>query len=469
MLTKQQSLVSFANKVDIQEEYNLQIIVGILTLEDIIVTSKNNILTKMVNSEVLNGLHDSLIGLSNNFKSVYNGMKQLPDDGIIQPFVTRGEEFIKNETDRLERFMKTYDQFASEINSSIEKYQQSLNAIEEEERKEVEEVNCDIERIKGEMDTMKTALNNDFQVETETHFVYNDNCISKGLNVDLVKRYPGSYYYKEYMSKRRTHEGDVFIDRGGDNDELIVKYMKNDKSLNEDIKKMKNQEKTKLIEELCFLELPVKNAFVSNLSMNRDAEIIETWKNRKMVYINGKLYDAINKYIKENNVIQSFFDHQLLKNIHYSSLMNMFYIDMNMMYPTIIEDYLLNGKINPELIQKNHDRVTCSDLIREMEMIGIKMNEKRKMEIINSTKLLFMQDSTILLDTEYDSYLEEWTGYGVCTLIYRASEHGYTAESFHQYCDDKGPTLVLIKSSEGWIFGGYTTQSWSGNGICFAR
>ena len=469
MLTKQQSLVSFANKVDIQEEYNLQIIVGILTLEDIIVTSKNNILTKMVNSEVLNGLHDSLIGLSNNFKSVYNGMKQLPDDGIIQPFVTRGEEFIKNETDRLERFMKTYDQFASEINSSIEKYQQSLNAIEEEERKEVEEVNCDIERIKGEMDTMKTALNNDFQVETETHFVYNDNCISKGLNVDLVKRYPGSYYYKEYMSKRRTHEGDVFIDRGGDNDELIVKYMKNDKSLNEDIKKMKNQEKTKLIEELCFLELPVKNAFVSNLSMNRDAEIIETWKNRKMVYINGKLYDAINKYIKENNVIQSFFDHQLLKNIHYSSLMNMFYIDMNMMYPTIIEDYLLNGKINPELIQKNHDRVTCSDLIREMEMIGIKMNEKRKMEIINSTKLLFMQDSTILLDTEYDSYLEEWTGYGVCTLIYRASEHGYTAESFHQYCDDKGPTLVLIKSSEGWIFGGYTTQSWSGNGICFDR
>ena len=208
----------------------VQIIVGILKLEDIIVTSKNNILAKMVNSEVLNGLHDSLIGLSSNFKSVYNGMKQLPDDGIIQPFVTRGEEFIKNETDRLERFMKTYDQFTHDINSSIEKYQQSLNAIEEEERKEVEEVNCDIERIKGEMDTMKTALNNDFQVETETHFVYNDNCISKGLNVDLVKRYPGSYYYKEYMSKRRTHEGDVFIDRGGDNDELIVKYKKKDKS-----------------------------------------------------------------------------------------------------------------------------------------------------------------------------------------------------------------------------------------------
>ena len=45
-------------------------------------------------------------------------------------------------------------------------------------------------------------------------------------------------------------------------------------------------------------------------------------------------------------------------------------------------------------------------------------------------------------------------------MIYRASEHGYTAKSFHNYCDDKGPTLVIVKSSRGWIFGGYTTQSW---------
>ena len=51
-------------------------------------------------------------------------------------------------------------------------------------------------------------------------------------------------------------------------------------------------------------------------------------------------------------------------------------------------------------------------------------------------------------------------------LIYRSSEHGYTGSSFHEYCDDvNGPTLVIIKSSEGWIFGGYTTQSWSGKGI----
>ena len=73
---------------------------------------------------------------------------------------------------------------------------------------------------------------------------------------------------------------------------------------------------------------------------------------------------------------------------------------------------------------------------------------------------------THIVDQQYDGKLREWLGNDYkWKLLYRASEHGYTAKSFHEYCDDKGPTLVIIKSSGGWIFGGYTTQSWSGNCI----
>ena len=73
---------------------------------------------------------------------------------------------------------------------------------------------------------------------------------------------------------------------------------------------------------------------------------------------------------------------------------------------------------------------------------------------------------TQLVDIQYDSKLREWLGNDYkWRLIYRSSEHGYTASSFHECCDYKGPTLVIIKSSGGWIFGGYTTQSWSGKGI----
>ena len=48
---------------------------------------------------------------------------------------------------------------------------------------------------------------------------------------------------------------------------------------------------------------------------------------------------------------------------------------------------------------------------------------------------------------------------GNCSI--ELSEHGYSAKSFHEYCDNKGPTLMVVKSSGGWIFGGYTTESWS--------
>ena len=40
------------------------------------------------------------------------------------------------------------------------------------------------------------------------------------------------------------------------------------------------------------------------------------------------------------------------------------------------------------------------------------------------------------------------------------SENGESWENFHEYCDDKGPNLVLIKTTKNQIFGGFTPLSW---------
>jgi hypothetical protein len=45
-------------------------------------------------------------------------------------------------------------------------------------------------------------------------------------------------------------------------------------------------------------------------------------------------------------------------------------------------------------------------------------------------------------------------------LLYRASRDGFKASNFHEFCDSKSPTLILIKSEHNQIFGGYTTQPW---------
>ena len=50
-------------------------------------------------------------------------------------------------------------------------------------------------------------------------------------------------------------------------------------------------------------------------------------------------------------------------------------------------------------------------------------------------------------------------------LLMRGSEDGFAAEKFHKLCDDKGPTLTVVKSDNSpfapdKVFGGFTTLSW---------
>lgn len=47
-------------------------------------------------------------------------------------------------------------------------------------------------------------------------------------------------------------------------------------------------------------------------------------------------------------------------------------------------------------------------------------------------------------------------------LLYRGSRDGMTAASFHRLCDGQGPTLVLVRSANGYTFGGYAGVSRAG-------
>ena len=49
------------------------------------------------------------------------------------------------------------------------------------------------------------------------------------------------------------------------------------------------------------------------------------------------------------------------------------------------------------------------------------------------------------------------------TIVYKASELGDRAMTFHQQCDNIDISLVLIETEKGIRFGGFTTKSWKGN------
>ena len=45
-------------------------------------------------------------------------------------------------------------------------------------------------------------------------------------------------------------------------------------------------------------------------------------------------------------------------------------------------------------------------------------------------------------------------------LLYRATRDGFAASSFHAKCDQQPNTLTVIKTTNGFIFGGYTAVAW---------
>ncbi len=45
--------------------------------------------------------------------------------------------------------------------------------------------------------------------------------------------------------------------------------------------------------------------------------------------------------------------------------------------------------------------------------------------------------------------------------MFRASRYGWAASDFHRHCNDRGPTVVLIRTADGWVIGGYAASSWN--------
>ena len=120
-----------------------------------------------------------------------------------------------------------------------------------------------------------------------------------------------------------------------------------------------------------------------------------------------------------------------------------------------ILNYLRTGRLLlPE------DKFVRKELLEEAEFYQIP-------QMIQGLKPPSFEDSRILSDSQKvllantwlkDKLMEPGSSF---VLIHRASSNGWDASRFHAYCDNKGPTVTVVKSGN-YIFGGYTEQSWDG-------
>ena len=95
---------------------------------------------------------------------------------------------------------------------------------------------------------------------------------------------------------------------------------------------------------------------------------------------------------------------------------------------------------------------------------GYEQRMQLEMEVHNSPNFCAFSKSLILQGcNEYKEHLHRFlidTGNtGIIKLIF--SWNGQGPSNFHPFCDNKPPTLILVKTKTGNIFGGFTTRFWN--------
>ena len=90
--------------------------------------------------------------------------------------------------------------------------------------------------------------------------------------------------------------------------------------------------------------------------------------------------------------------------------------------------------------------------------IKTELNEKENClsNLVNNSKI-------IPNDYEKEKMIKDWINpnkNSIFNLLFRKSRDGSNGKDFHRFCDNKGPTLVLVETEKGYKFGGYTPINW---------
>ncbi len=165
-----------------------------------------------------------------------------------------------------------------------------------------------------------------------------------------------------------------------------------------DLKKMSNEKRSHLLDDLSYLDLPIKKDFVKELGHNEDNEIMEAWKNRKVLLVNNEYNKDFIELLKKNQLLDTVFKNQNLGRIQYIEQQKSFTMAITLKYYDVIADCLRNEMIiNKELINANSDKGDADEMINEMEMMGIELNDEKEELIRGCFALpLFMNISNII-------------------------------------------------------------------------
>jgi hypothetical protein len=137
------------------------------------------------------------------------------------------------------------------------------------------------------------------------------------------------------------------------------------------------------------------------------------------------------------------------------------------LYKSQVDDLI---KSRQDMINENNDlKVQMQEIIKNKDMI-----QSQYEELLSSRENTLKENVNIIKGEIFQNNKElELISTKICgdyhkinlTLLYKATIDSDRAEVFHEKCDNEKSSLILIKSTNGKRFGGYTSCDWKGNSI----
>ena len=111
-----------------------------------------------------------------------------------------------------------------------------------------------------------------------------------------------------------------------------------------------------------------------------------------------------------------------------------------------------------EIIQLKEKNENLEKRVIYLEEYIKKLEEekKNKNNLNNISNILNEDDASLIISWLPNKPLK-------FELLFDTKKDGDYSSTFHDKCDGKYPTLIIIKSNTGYIFGGYVTSAWNSN------
>ncbi|KAJ5080672.1 hypothetical protein M0811_13856 [Anaeramoeba ignava] len=134
----------------------------------------------------------------------------------------------------------------------------------------------------------------------------------------------------------------------------------------------------------------------------------------------------------------------------------------------LIKDYsnLLNGNSFKDFsifVENKSNPFEIKEKGKENEIPKSKLDRKKyKLKVAK-----IFSDSRIVQDIEYAKKLQEWINdndfFSKMKKGFSAKRDGFNSKNWHKAVDGKGKTLVIIKTKQNFIFGGFTKVGFNGD------